>query len=215
MMNRLIGGLPIMLATPLLVVIALLILLSLGPPFLFTQIRAGLDGRPFTLMKCRTMRDVRYPDEPDDVRITRLGAFLRKTSLDELPSLVNVMRRDMVLVGPRPLLLEYNQHYPARQARRLDVRPGLTGWVQVNGRNSLTWDEKLELDVWYVEHRSPWLDVRILARTLPVVFSRTSIGYDGHATMPVFPREESHDGEGSKRPSEHPQPGTAHKCQPK
>ncbi len=164
--------LPLALLTlPVLAAVAVLIRWRLGPPVLFRQLRPGRGGVPFTLYKFRTMRDLRDSDGrplPDSNRLTLLGRGLRSTSLDELPELWNVIRGDMSLVGPRPLLMEYLPLYSARQRRRHEVRPGLTGWAQVNGRNALSWEERFELDLWYVEHRSLLLDLRILLRTVGV-----------------------------------------------
>jgi lipopolysaccharide/colanic/teichoic acid biosynthesis glycosyltransferase len=183
--------------SPVVAVIALAVRIDLGRPVLFRQQRPGPDGAPFGFVKFRTMRDAHGADGrplPDADRLTRFGAALRATSLDELPSLVNVVRGDMSLVGPRPLLLHYLPLYTAREARRHDVRPGVTGWAQVNGRNDLPWDDKLELDVWYVEHRSLALDVRILLRTLVVPFARRGITRGEHTTTPYLDEER---GEGS------------------
>ncbi|MGQ9488810.1 MAG: sugar transferase [Armatimonadota bacterium] len=186
----------VLLALPMLV-IALLVRLSLGSPVLFRQQRAGLHGKPFTLIKFRTMRDAR--DErgkllPDEVRLTRFGKWLRHTSLDEPPELLNVLKGEMSLVGPRPLLLEYLPRYSAQQARRHEVKPGITGWAQVNGRNALSWEERFRLDVWYVDNWNLWLDVKILLLTLWKVLKREGISAEGSATMPVFmgtPHEEN------------------------
>ena len=176
--------------SPVLAVLAALVRHKLGRPVLFTQQRPGLHGRPFALVKFRTMTDDR--DEqgellPDEERLPPFGRFLRSTSLDELPELWNVIRGDMSLVGPRPLLMAYLDRYSPRQARRHEVRPGITGWGQVNGRNAPSWQERLEMDVWYVEHRSFWLDLRILIRTVVAVARRDGITADGHATAPYFP----------------------------
>lgn len=175
--------------SPILVAIVIMVRLSLGSPVLFTQVRPGLHGRPFTMYKFRTMTDDR--DEqgrllPDAQRLTRIGRFLRNTSLDELPELFNVLKGDMSLVGPRPLLMEYLPLYSPEQARRHEVRPGITGWAQVNGRNALTWEEKFEYDVWYVDNWSLWLDIKILWLTLVAVLRRDGISADGHATTPPF-----------------------------
>jgi lipopolysaccharide/colanic/teichoic acid biosynthesis glycosyltransferase len=162
---------------------------KLGRPILFSQKRPGMRGRPFEMLKFRTMtaeRDVSGRKLSDAERLTPFGRWLRATSLDELPELWNVLRGDMSLVGPRPLLMQYLPLYSARQARRHEVRPGITGWAQVNGRNALTWPQKLELDVWYVENRSFWLDLRILWMTLLVVLRRDGISAHGEATMPPF-----------------------------
>ena len=162
---------------------------KLGSPVFFRQTRPGLHGRPFEMVKFRTMTDVRGPDGqllPDAVRLTAFGRFLRATSLDELPELWNVLKGDMSLVGPRPLLMEYLPLYSPEQARRHDVRPGITGWAQVNGRNALSWEEKFKLDGWYVDHRSLWLDIRILWLTVRKVLVREGINADGEATMSKF-----------------------------
>jgi len=174
---------------PVLAVVALLVRIRLGSPVLFRQDRAGLDGLTFTLTKFRTMTDERGPDGellPDEDRLTPFGALLRSTSLDELPELVHVVRGDMSLVGPRPLPTAYLPRYSSRQARRHEVRPGITGWAQVNGRNAAGWAERLEMDVWYVENRSLALDLRILWRTLRVVASREGVAEDGGTTMTEF-----------------------------
>ena len=174
---------------PVIAVLAALVRRKLGRPVLFTQQRPGLHGRAFTLVKFRTMTDERGSDGvllPDELRLPAFGRFLRSTSLDELPELWNVIRGDMSLVGPRPLLVDYLDRYSPRQARRHEVRPGITGWAQVNGRNAPSWQERLEMDVWYVEHRSFWLDVRILLRTLLAVVRRDGVTADGHATAPYF-----------------------------
>src|SRR5579863_2202999 len=161
--------------SPLLLGVAILVRIKLGSPVLFSQDRPGLGGRIFRLLKFRTMHDGRDADGrllPDEQRITDLGRFLRSTSIDELPELWNVLRGDMSLVGPRPLLVSYLSRYSPQQARRHEVRPGLTGWAQVNGRNALDWDERFRLDVWYVDHRSLALDFRILLRTVAIVLRR-------------------------------------------
>ncbi len=169
-------------AVPMLV-IAVAIRLTMGTPVLFRQVRPGRHGEPFTLAKFRTMRD---GDGSDVERLTRFGRLLRATSLDELPELWNVVKGDMSLVGPRPLLMEYLDRYSPRQARRHEVRPGLTGLAQVSGRNLVGWDERLELDVQYVETRSLALDLRIIGRTLAAVVRREGISGEGHATMEPF-----------------------------
>lgn len=174
---------------PLLLALALLIRTKLGAPVLFRQQRPGLHGQPFTLLKFRTMSDARDSQGellPDAQRLTPFGQFLRSASLDELPELLNVLRGDMSLVGPRPLLMRYLDRYTPQQMRRHDVRPGITGWAQVNGRNALTWEQKFALDVWYVEHRSFWLDLRILAMTVRNVLRREGISQPGQATMEEF-----------------------------
>ena len=176
-------------ALPIAAIVTLAVLVQLGRPVLFRQRRPGLHGKPFMLMKFRTMRDAVAPDGtplPDAERLTGLGKFLRATSLDELPELWNVLRGDMSLVGPRPLLMEYLPYYSAKQRRRHDVRPGITGWAQVQGRNAVSWEERFKLDVWYVDHRSVWLDLKILAATVPAVLSRRGISAPGDVTMPKF-----------------------------
>lgn len=174
---------------PVLGICAVVVRAFLGRPVLFRQQRPGRGEKPFTLLKFRTMREA-YSENgqplPDALRLTSLGRFLRATSLDELPELWNVLKGDMSLVGPRPLLMEYLGRYTSKQARRHDVKPGLTGLAQVSGRNALSWDEKLALDVWYVDHWSLRLDLAILARTLWQVARRTGIAAAGHATMPEF-----------------------------
>lgn len=168
---------------------AALVRLRMGSPVLFRQVRPGLHGQPFTILKFRTMRDAH--DEhgqplPDEARITGLGQFLRATSLDELPELLNVIGGSMSLVGPRPLLVEYLDRYTPAQARRHLVKPGITGWAQIHGRNALDWEEKLALDCWYVDHQSFALDLYILARTVLAVLRREGITHEGSATMPPF-----------------------------
>ena len=182
------GGLLCFLA-PLLAFLALRIRKEMGSPVLFRQTRPGLREVPFEMVKFRTMTDARSRDGtplPDGDRLTPLGRFLRSTSLDELPELLNVLRGDMSLVGPRPLLPEYLPLYSPRQRRRHEVRPGITGWAQIHGRNAVDWETRLEMDVWYVEHRSFLLDLRILARTLFTVLRRSGIEAPGHDTMPRF-----------------------------
>lgn len=174
---------------PVIIAVAAAVAVSMGRPVLFRQTRPGLLGRPFELVKFRTMKDAR--DEhgqplPDGARLTRFGRMLRATSLDELPELWNVAKGEMSLVGPRPLLMDYLPLYSAHQARRHEVRPGLTGLAQVRGRNALSWEEKFELDVWYVDHRSFLLDLRILAETLWHVVRPHGISAEGEATMPAF-----------------------------
>jgi lipopolysaccharide/colanic/teichoic acid biosynthesis glycosyltransferase len=178
----------LILAVPL-AVLAWLIRRKLGSPVLFRQVRPGLQGRPFRMVKFRTMTDERGPDGallPDAQRLTPFGRFLRASSLDELPELWNVLKGDMSLVGPRPLLMEYLPLYTPEQARRHEVRPGITGWAQVNGRNAISWADKFALDVWYVDHRSLWLDVQILWRTVRKVLVRDGISAAGEATMSKF-----------------------------
>lgn len=174
---------------PLLLLLALVVRVQLGTPVLFRQTRPGLGGRPFVMYKFRTMTGERAPGGrllPDAKRLTSLGKFLRSTSLDELPTLLNVLKGDMSLVGPRPLLMEYLPLYTPEQARRHEVRPGLTGWAQIKGRNNLSWDEKFQYDVWYVDHKGLWLDLKILLSTLKVVFSRQGINQKGSATAERF-----------------------------
>jgi sugar transferase EpsL len=193
------GGALIVLA-PLLGAIAAVIRLTLGGNSLFVQSRVGINECIFILYKFRTMSNARDRAGnllPDEQRLTALGGFLRSTSLDELPQLWNVLKGDMSLVGPRPLLPEYLPRYTAFQRRRHEVRPGITGWAQVNGRNNLTWEQKFELDVWYVGHRSQWLDAKILWMTILQVLRRDAISQPGHATMPEFmgsPTESRRDG---------------------
>ncbi|MBM4333360.1 MAG: sugar transferase [Deltaproteobacteria bacterium] len=177
------------LLSPLMIVIASGILLTLGRPILFRQLRPGRYGRPFTLYKFRTMIDSRDVDGnllPDSERLSTFGRFLRSTSLDELPELFNVLKGDMSLVGPRPLLMRYLARYTPEQMRRHEVKPGITGWAQVNGRNALTWEEKFKLDVWYVDNRSLWLDLKIIALTVWKILKREGITQPGHATMEEF-----------------------------
>ncbi|HVC02260.1 MAG TPA: sugar transferase [Steroidobacteraceae bacterium] len=173
---------------PIFLLIALVVRLTLGSPVLFRQTRPGRAGKPFTLLKFRTMTKESRDAErmPDAERLTPLGNFLRRTSLDELPEMINVIKGDMSLVGPRPLLMEYLVLYNPEQARRHEVRPGITGWAQVNGRNGLSWEEKFALDVWYVENRSLTLDLRILLMTIGGVISARGISHPGHATMERF-----------------------------
>jgi sugar transferase EpsL len=176
-------------AAPLIVVLALVIRAALGSPVLFSQLRPGLNARPFMLYKFRSMNDARSPDGEllgDEVRLTALGKWLRKLSLDELPQLWNVLKGDMSLVGPRPLLMEYLPLYDERQRRRHEVRPGITGWAQVKGRNALSWEEKFDLDVWYVERQSFALDLRIIWMTIAKLVRPHGISQPGSATMPRF-----------------------------
>lgn len=187
--DMVVSALALVVLSPLLLIIGLLVRLKLGSPVLFAQQRPGLEGRAFRMLKFRTMTDAR--DEcgqllPDEVRLTPFGRMLRSSSLDELPELWCVLKGDMSLVGPRPLLVEYLAAYSAEQARRHEVRPGITGLVQVRGRNSLSWDEKFALDVWYVDNQSFGLDFRILLETVGAVFSRQGISHEGEATMPRF-----------------------------
>jgi lipopolysaccharide/colanic/teichoic acid biosynthesis glycosyltransferase len=188
-----VAGLLLILLSPLLLVLALLVRVKLGSPVLFRQKRPGLGGKPFMLCKFRTMTDARGPDGAllsDAERLTRFGRRLRSTSLDELPELWNVLRGDMSLVGPRPLLMEYLPRYTRTQSRRHEVRPGLTGWAQIHGRNETSWSERLANDVWYVDHRSFRLDVRILLHTAWMVVTRRGVSRSDHATMPEFMGDE-------------------------
>lgn len=175
--------------SPVFIIVALLILARIGHPIFFRQERPGLNAKPFSLYKFRTMTDGRDEDGallPDAQRLTPFGRFLRATSLDELPELFNVLKGDMSLVGPRPLLMRYLDRYTPEQFRRHEMPPGLTGWAQVNGRNALSWEEKFELDIWYVDHWSLWLDVKILALTLWKVLKKEGISQANHATMEEF-----------------------------
>lgn len=179
----------LLLLAPLLTLVAVLVARRLGSPVLFRQQRPGLHGRPFVMIKFRTMRDAidgKGQPLPDAERLTPFGLWLRSTSLDELPELWNVLKGDMSLVGPRPLLMEYLPRYSAEQARRHEVRPGVTGWAQVNGRNAISWEDKFRLDVWYVEHQSLWLDLRILWLTVRRVMQRDGIAQHGQLTAEKF-----------------------------
>lgn len=183
------AGAALIATAPLLAGVAVLVRLRMGSPVLFRQVRPGLGGRPFTIYKFRTMRDATDASGaplPDAARITSLGRFLRETSLDELPELINVLGGSMSLVGPRPLLVEYLDRYTPEQARRHLVKPGITGWAQIHGRNAITWEEKFALDCWYVDHQSLALDLYILARTVVAVLRREGISHEGSATMPPF-----------------------------
>lgn len=175
--------------SPVLAVVAVLIRVRLGSPVLFRQKRAGKDGVPFELCKFRTMTNERDAEGnllSDEDRLPPLGRFLRSTSLDEFPGFWNVLKGEMSIVGPRPLYVKYVDRYSPRQIQRLDVLPGVTGWAQINGRNALSWEEKFELDVWYVENRSLWLDIQIILGTVLKVVRRSDISSEGHATMPEF-----------------------------
>jgi len=188
-LDLVLASLAIAILSPLMLAVAVLVRILLGKPLLFRQRRPGSLARPFTVFKFRTMREARDAAGnllPDAERLTRFGRFLRSTSLDELPELFNVIRGEMSLVGPRPLLLEYLPRYDMFQRRRHEVKPGMTGWAQVNGRNALTWNEKFALDVWYVDHGSLMLDLKILLHTLVSVLRRDGISRPGHATMPEF-----------------------------
>jgi len=174
---------------PLFILLVCMIRLKLGKPLFFKQIRPGLHGKPFTLYKFRSMTDARDENGnllPDAKRLTPLGRFLRSSSLDELPELWNVLKGDMSLVGPRPLLMQYLERYTPEQMRRHEVKPGITGWAQVNGRNAITWEEKFKYDVWYVDNWNIWLDLKIIALTVCKVLKGEGISQPGHATMEEF-----------------------------
>ena len=176
-------------AFPLFIIIAVLVYVNIGMPILFRQVRPGLKGKPFAMFKFRTMNNARDPQGhllPDADRLAPFSRFLRSTSLDELPELINVLRGEMSLVGPSPLLMEYLDRYTPEQMRRHDVLPGITGWAQVNGRNALTWEEKFAFDVWYVDHQSLWLDVKILVMTMWKVLIREGISQPGRETADKF-----------------------------
>ena len=187
--DLLVSLLLLILLSPVMLVIAVLVRIKLGKPVLFSQERPGLHGRLFRLYKFRTMRDLRGADGrllPDEERLTKFGRFLRASSLDELPELFNVLKGEMSLVGPRPLLVAYLDRYTPEQARRHEVLPGITGWAQVNGRNALSWEAKFKLDVWYVDNQSFWLDLKILFLTLWKALKREGISAPGSATAPEF-----------------------------
>jgi lipopolysaccharide/colanic/teichoic acid biosynthesis glycosyltransferase len=188
-LDLLVAALLLSLLLPVMIALMLVVRLRLGTPVLFRQLRPGLNGHPFLMFKFRTMTDARDHDGqllPDSDRLTAFGRFLRASSLDELPELWNVLKGDMSMVGPRPLLLEYLDLYSPEQARRHEVRPGITGWAQVNGRNALDWEDKFKLDVWYVDNRTLWLDIKILWFTVHKVLARDDINASGEATMPRF-----------------------------
>ena len=175
--------------SPIIFLLVLLVAIKLGRPVLFRQLRPGKGGKPFMMLKFRTMTDARDSHDnllPDAQRLTRFGMWLRRSSLDELPELINVLKGDMSLVGPRPLLMKYLGLYSVEQARRHEVRPGITGWAQVNGRNNLSWEEKFKLDVWYVDNRTIWLDLRILLMTLRKVIRSEGVSQPGHVTAAEF-----------------------------
>lgn len=183
------AGVGLVILSPVLAIVAALVGLFIGRPVLFRQLRTGLGGEPFEILKFRSMLDTRGSDGellPDDERQSRLGSILRRTSLDELPALLNVLRGEMTIVGPRPFIHDYWELYDPSQARRCEVRPGITGWAQINGRNELTWEEKFELDVWYVDNRTLLLDAQILLRTIAKVFRGEGISSSGTATAPRF-----------------------------
>lgn len=184
-----VAGTALLVLSPLLLVTALLVRVKLGSPVLFAQVRPGLHGQPFRMVKFRSMTDARDAAGallPDAQRLPAFGRFLRASSLDELPELWNVLKGDMSLVGPRPLLMEYLPLYTPEQARRHEVRPGITGWAQVNGRNAISWDEKFRLDVWYVDHAGLAVDFKIVWMTAQAVFGAKGISHQGEATMPRF-----------------------------
>jgi sugar transferase EpsL len=188
-LDALVAASLLLLLSPLLLVLAALVALNLGRPVLFAQQRPGRDGRPFLMRKFRTMLPVDDREggrRTDAERLTRFGRWLRKTSLDELPELWNVLRGEMSFVGPRPLLMEYLPLYSPGQFRRHEVRPGITGWAQVNGRNEVSWDKRFELDVWYVDHQSARLDLWILLLTVRSVLTARGVAQSGHVTMPPF-----------------------------
>jgi sugar transferase EpsL len=188
-LDRLSAAVGIVLCAPLLVLVAVTVRWKLGAPVLFVQMRPGTDGRPFRIYKFRTMIDARSPSGrilPDEQRLSPFGRWLRGTSLDELPELWNVLRGDMSIVGPRPLLMDYVDRYTPEQSRRQDVKPGITGWAQVNGRNSVSWDQRFQHDLWYVENLSLALDMKILALTVISVLAKRGITAESHATMPPF-----------------------------
>ncbi|WP_405120540.1 sugar transferase [Pseudomonas leptonychotis] len=184
----------LLLLLPLMALVFWQVRRKLGSPVFFRQVRPGLNGKPFEMIKFRTMRDavnVAGDQLPDSERMTPLGRFLRSSSLDELPELWNVLKGEMSLVGPRPLLMEYLPLYSQEQYRRHEVRPGVTGWAQINGRNALSWDEKFKLDIWYVDNRSFWLDLKIIVFTVKKVVVRDGISADGEVTMTKFTGDKS------------------------
>lgn len=183
------SALGLLILAPIIIIVALLVRIKLGSPIIFSQTRPGLDGKPFNMIKFRSMLNA-YDESgkplPNDQRLTSFGKILRSTSLDELPGLWNVLKGDMSLVGPRPLLMEYLPLYSKHQARRHNVRPGITGWAQVNGRNAISWEEKFNYDVWYIENQSFWLDIKIIMMTVKKVFVREGIAHAGDVSMPRF-----------------------------
>jgi sugar transferase EpsL len=189
LLDLFVASLLLLILSPLMLLLGLFTRILLGRPVLFRQLRPGHLGKPFLIYKFRTMgaeKDENGNLLPDERRMTPLGRFLRSTSLDELPELWNVLRGEMSLVGPRPLLMQYLPRYNEQQMRRHEAMPGITGWAQIKGRNAIDWDERLALDVWYVDHRSFWLDIKILLLTIYKIFSREGISAEGHATMPEF-----------------------------
>lgn len=188
-LDLLITCLALILLSPLIILITAIVWIFIGSPVIYSQVRPGLKGKPFTLLKFRSMNaDTDHDGNllPDGERLTKLGKFLRAASLDELPELINVLKGEMSLVGPRPLLMQYLDRYSPEQARRHAVLPGLTGWAQINGRNTITWNDKFLLDVWYVDHWSFWLDIKILLLTVWKVITREGINQPGHATAEEF-----------------------------
>lgn len=189
LLDIVLSGVFLVLLSPLFVALALLVRMKLGSPVLFRQMRPGKDAKPFMMLKFRTMTNERGPKGvllTDAERLTPFGRFLRATSLDELPELWNVLKGDMSLVGPRPLLMEYLPLYSPEQARRHMVRPGITGWAQINGRNAISWEQKFIHDVWYIDNNSIWLDLKIIVKTITRVFQRSGISAHGEVTMPRF-----------------------------
>lgn len=187
--DTVVSAFSIIVLLPVFAVIAILVRVLLGVPILFRQVRPGRDEKPFTILKFRTMTETQNPSGtplPDSMRLTPAGQFLRSTSLDELPELLNVLKGEMSLVGPRPLLMEYLARYTPEQRRRHEVLPGITGWAQVNGRNNLTWEEKFALDVWYVDHCSLWLDLKIILLTVRELLLRQGINQPGQVTVERF-----------------------------
>ncbi len=193
--DKILSFLGFLILSPFLILICLLLLFSIGRPIIFKQRRPGLNGEPFNFYKFRTMTEEKSDDGkllPDKQRVTTIGRVLRKLSLDELPSLFNVLKGDMILVGPRPLLMDYLPLYSVEQMRRHEVKPGITGWAQINGRNAISWEEKFELDIWYVENQSFWLDIRIILLTIWKVIKREGINQKGNETMEKFNGSRSH-----------------------
>lgn len=193
--DLILGITAVILLSPILLITAILVSQKLGSPILFTQVRPGKDGKPFKMVKFRTMRDAidaQGNPLPDAERLTPFGRRLRSTSIDELPELWNVIKGEMSLVGPRPLLMEYLPLYNQEQAKRHDLKPGMTGWAQINGRNAISWEDKFKLDTWYVQHQSLWLDIKIMALTVKKVLVRDGISADGEATMTRFTGSQEH-----------------------
>ena len=189
LLDIVVSGVGLFILSPVLLVVAILVWVKLGYPIFFTQTRPGLGGKPFKMIKFRSMTNARDLDGnllPNAERMTSFGSFLRSTSLDELPELINVLKGEMSLVGPRPLLMDYLPFFSEEQSRRHEVKPGITGWAQVNGRNAISWEEKLRLDIWYVDHQSFFLDMKILWLTIYKVFKREGISHEGNVAMPRF-----------------------------